>query len=174
MSDEIHNPPSHISDGAWIQNMDQYREMYERSIKDPEGFWAEEAEKFVWFKKWDAVRDFNYNVKQGKIFLEWFIGGKTNITVNCLDRHIETRGDQVAILWEGNEPRENKTLTYRELLSEVCKFANVLKKYGVKKGDRVSIYMPMMWMIFPNLSVCEKLSSYKPPISSWVGRRQSE
>ncbi|TDJ58184.1 MAG: acetyl-coenzyme A synthetase, partial [Nitrospina sp.] len=134
MSDEIHNPPSRISENAWIQNMDQYREMYKRSIADPEGFWAEEAEKFVWFKKWDTVRKFNYNVKKGKIFLEWFIGGKTNITVNCLDRHIETRGDQVAILWEGNEPGENKTLTYSELLSEVCKFSNVLKKYGVKKG----------------------------------------
>lgn len=159
MSDEIHNPPSHISDGAWIQNMDQYREMYERSIKDPEGFWAEEAEKFVWFKKWDTVRDFNYNVKKGKIFLEWFKGGKTNITVNCLDRHIETRGDQVAILWEGNEPGENKTLTYRELLSEVCKFANVLQKYGVKKGDRVSIYMPMIPELAVAMLACARIGA---------------
>jgi len=159
MSDEIHNPPSRISENAWIQNMDQYREMYKRSIADPEGFWAEEAEKFVWFKKWDTVRKFNYNVKKGKIFLEWFIGGKTNITVNCLDRHIETRGDQVAILWEGNEPGENKTLTYSELLSEVCKFSNVLKKYGVKKGDRVSIYMPMIPELAVAMLACARIGA---------------
>ncbi len=159
MSDEIHNPPSRISENAWIQNMDQYHEMYKRSIADPEGFWAEEAEKFVWFKKWDTVRKFNYNVKKGKIFLEWFIGGKTNITVNCLDRHIETRGDQVAILWEGNEPGENKTLTYSELLSEVCKFSNVLKKYGVKKGDRVSIYMPMIPELAVAMLACARIGA---------------
>jgi len=159
MSDEIHNPPSRISENAWIQNMDQYREMYKRSIADPEGFWAEEAEKFVWFKKWDTVRKFNYNVKKGKIFLEWFIGGKTNITVNCLDRHIETRGDQVAILWEGNEPGDNKTLTYSELLSEVCKFSNVLKKYGVKKGDRVSIYMPMIPELAVAMLACARIGA---------------
>ena len=115
MSD-IYNPPSTVSENAWIQNMDQYREMYERSIKDPERFWAEQAEQFVWFKKWDKVRDFNYNVKKGKIFIEWFQGAKTNITANCLDRHIETRGDQTAILWEGNEPGETRSLTYKELL----------------------------------------------------------
>ncbi len=159
MSDEIHNPPSRISEGAWIQNMDQYNEMYERSIKDPDGFWAEEAEKFIWFKKWETVREFNYDVKKGKIFLEWFKGGKTNITVNCLDRHIETRGDQVAILWEGNEPGENKTLTYSELLSEVCKFSNVLKKHGVKKGDRVSIYMPMIPELAVAMLACARIGA---------------
>ena len=159
MSDEIHNPPSHISEGAWIQNMDQYNKVYERSIKDPEGFWAEEAEKFVWYKKWDTVREFNYNVKEGKIFLEWFKGGKTNITANCLDRHIETRGDQVAILWEGNEPGESKTLTYSELLGEVCKFANVLKKHGVQKGDRVSIYMPMIPELAVAMLACARIGA---------------
>ncbi len=159
MSDEIHNPPSRISEGAWIQNMDQYNEMYERSIKDPAGFWAEEAEKFIWFKKWETVREFNYDVKKGKIFLEWFKGGKTNITVNCLDRHIETRGDQVATLWEGNEPGENKTLTYSELLSEVCKFSNVLKKHGVKKGDRVSIYMPMIPELAVAMLACARIGA---------------
>jgi acetyl-CoA synthetase len=158
MSD-IYKPPSTVSETAWIQNMDQYRKMYERSIKDPEGFWAEQAEQFVWFKKWDRVRDFNYNVKKGKIFIEWFQGGKTNITVNCLDRHIESRGDQTAILWEGNEPGETRSLTYKELLDQVCRFSNVLKKHGVKKGDRVSIYMPMIPELAVAMLACARIGA---------------
>ena len=108
---DIYDPPANVSETAWIKSMDQYREMYERSIKDPDGFWAEQAEQFIWFKKWDRVRKFNYNVKKGKILIEWFLGAKTNITVNCLDRHIESRGDQTAILWVGNEPVETRNLT---------------------------------------------------------------
>ena len=157
--DDIYEPPSTVSETAWIQSMDQYREMYERSIKDPEGFWAEQAEQFIWFKKWDKVRDFNYNVKKGKIFIEWFRGAKTNITVNCLDRHIESRGDQTAILWEGNEPGETRSLTYKELLAQVCRFANVLKKHGVKKGDRVSIYMPMIPELAVAMLACARLGA---------------
>ncbi|MEE8127483.1 MAG: AMP-binding protein, partial [Nitrospinaceae bacterium] len=156
---DIYQPPSNVSETAWIQNMDQYREMYERSIKDPEGFWAEQAEQFIWFKKWDQVRDFNYDVKKGKIFIEWFRGAKTNITVNCLDRHIESRGDQTAILWEGNEPGETRSLTYKELLDQVCRFANVLKKHGVKKGDRVSIYMPMVPELAVAMLACARIGA---------------
>ncbi|MEE8205417.1 MAG: acetate--CoA ligase [Nitrospinaceae bacterium] len=156
---DIYQPPSIVSETAWIQNMDQYREMYERSIKDPEGFWAEQAEQFIWFKKWDQVRDFNYDVKKGKIFIEWFRGAKTNITVNCLDRHIESRGDQTAILWEGNEPGETRSLTYKELLDQVCRFANVLKKHGVKKGDRVSIYMPMVPELAVAMLACARIGA---------------
>jgi acetyl-CoA synthetase len=156
---DIYQPPATVSDTAWVQNMDQYQEMYERSIKDPEGFWAEQAEQFIWFKKWDKVRDFNYNVKNGKIFIEWFRGAKTNITVNCLDRHIESRGDQTAILWEGNEPGETCSLTYIELLDQVCRFANVLKKHGVKKGDRVSIYMPMIPELAVAMLACARIGA---------------
>ena len=108
---DMYDPPANVAETAWIKSMDQYREMYERSIKDPDGFWAEQAEQFIWFKKWDRVRKFNYNVKKGKILIEWFLGAKTNITVNCLDRHIESRGDQTAILWVGNEPVETRNLT---------------------------------------------------------------
>jgi len=158
MSD-IYNPPSTFSETAWIQNMDQYREMYERSIKDPDGFWAEQAEQFIWFKKWDKVRDFNYDVRKGNVFIEWFQGAKTNITVNCLDRHIESRGDQTAILWEGNEPGETRSLTYKELLDQVCRFANVLKKHGVKKGDRVSIYMPMVPELAVAMLACARIGA---------------
>ncbi len=156
---DIYHPPSNISENAWIKNMDQYKEMYERSIKDPEGFWAEQAEQFIWYKKWDKVRNFNYNVKNGNIFIEWFRGAKTNITTNCLDRHIEGRGDQTAIIWEGNEPGETRTLTYREVLDQVCRFANVLKKHGVKKGDRVSIYMPMIPELAVAMLACARIGA---------------
>ena len=156
---DIYQPPSNVSANAWIKSMDQYREMYEQSIKDPEGFWAEQAEEFIWFKKWDKVRDYNYDVRKGKIFIEWFQGGTTNITVNCLDRHIESRGDQTAILWEGNEPGETSSLTYRELLDQVCRFGNVLKKHGVKKGDRVSIYMPMIPELAVAMLACARIGA---------------
>ena len=156
---EIYNPSSETSEHALIKDMSQYQKLYERSINDTEGFWNDEAEKFVWFKKWDVVRDFNYNVNDGKVFIEWFKGGKTNITVNCLDRYVESRGDQTALLWEGNDPDENKSLTYKELLEEVCKFANVLKKHGVKKGDRVSIYMPMVLELAIAMLACARIGA---------------
>jgi len=156
---DMYDPPANVSETAWIKSMDQYREMYERSIKDPDGFWAEQAEQFIWFKKWDRVRKFNYNVNKGKIFIEWFLGAKTNITVNCLDRHIESRGDQTAILWEGNEPGETRNLTYQELLTQVCRFSNVLKKHGVKKGDRVSIYMPMVPELAVAMLACARIGA---------------
>ena len=111
MSEKIYNPPKSISENALIQSMDQYRDMYDRSINDPEKFWADEAEKFAWFKKWDHVCDYNYDIRNGDIRIEWFKGATTNITVNCLDRHLEKRGDQIAILWEGNEPGDNFRLT---------------------------------------------------------------
>jgi len=118
--------------------------MYDRSLTDPDGFWAEIAEDFHWFKKWDQVRSFNYDRRKGPISVEWYSGAKTNACYNCVDRHLEQRPDKTAIIWEGNEPGEDSTITYRQLHEQVCKFANVLKSRGVKKGDRVSIYMPMV------------------------------
>ncbi|MBI4382524.1 MAG: acetate--CoA ligase [Nitrospinae bacterium] len=157
--DEIYNPPSNIVQEAWIKSMDQYREMYARSITDPDGFWGEQAEQFVWSKKWEKVRAFNYDVRRGRVFIEWFKGGKTNITVNCLDRHIPGRGGQASIVWEGNDPGESLTLTYRQLLSKVCQFANVLKKHGVKKGDRVSIYLPMVPELAIAMLACARIGA---------------
>ena len=139
--------------------MDEYKNKYQRSIDDPDGFWAEEAEKFVWFDKWDTVRQFNYDVRKGRISIEWFKGGKTNITMNCIDRHLETKGEQAAILWEGNEPGENRSLTYNQLHSEVCRFSNVLKKRGVLKGDRVSIYMPMVPELAIAMLACARIGA---------------
>jgi len=121
----------------------KYRAMYARSVKDPDGFWAEQAKQFVtWSKPWTKVSEWSYDARN--LFIKWFIGGKLNVSYNCLDRHLAKRGDQVAIVWEGDDPRNDKRITYRQLHAEVCKFANVLKSRGVKKGDRVCIYMPMI------------------------------
>ncbi len=120
----------------------QYIEMYQRSIDDPDGFWGEQAEKYLtWSKPWDKVTDWSF---EGDVHIKWFEGGKLNAAYNCLDRHLDTRGDQIAIIWESDDPNVDKKITYRELYEEVCKFSNVLKERGVKKGDRVSIYMPMI------------------------------
>ncbi|MES9970631.1 MAG: acetate--CoA ligase [Candidatus Thiodiazotropha sp.] len=121
----------------------QYQAMYQQSISDPEGFWGEQADKYVtWFKKWDKVVDWSFS--KDDLHIEWFKGATLNVSYNCLDRHLESRGDQVAIIWEGDDPQEDRKITYRELHEEVSKFANVLKSRGVKKGDRVSLYMPMI------------------------------
>ncbi|GMV06910.1 MAG: acetyl-coenzyme A synthetase [Gemmatimonadota bacterium] len=159
MADQIFPPPAEFSARAWIKSLDQYKKMYERSIKDPEGFWGEVAEDFHWFKKWDKVRDYNFDRRNGRIHIEWFTGAKTNITYNALDRHLATRGDQVAIIWEGNEPTETRKITYRELHEQVCRFANVLKAHGVKKGDRVSIYMQMIPELAVAMLACARIGA---------------
>ena len=119
----------------------RYEEMYQRSLSDPDGFWAEQAEAFVdWFSPWDTVRQCNFHTGE----IRWFDGATLNAAYNCIDRHLETRGEQTAIIWEGDEPSDDKKLTFRELHEAVCRFSNVLKGRGVGKGDRVSIYMPMI------------------------------
>ena len=128
---------------ASISHIDKakYDSMYQRSIDDPTGFWADQAEEFVtWYRKWDRVLDWDYH----KGHIRWFEGARLNATYNCVDRHLETRGDQTAIIWEGDDPQDDKHITYKELHQEICKFSNVLKSRGVKKGDRVCIYMPMI------------------------------
>ncbi|TNF85743.1 MAG: acetate--CoA ligase [Gammaproteobacteria bacterium] len=131
--------PEAVRDRCFI-NEDQYKAMYERSIEDPEGFWAEQADIFVdWFEKWTEISD--ANLPAGKV--SWFKGGKLNIAYNCVDRHLETRGEQTAIIWEG-DAGDTAHITYRELHAKVCQLANALKARGVRKGDRVCIYMPMV------------------------------
>ena len=118
-----------------------YKTMYQRSIDEPEKFWGEKAEEFLtWEKKWSKVSDCDFSSAK----INWFVDGKLNVTVNCIDRHLDERGDQIAIIWEGDEPSDDKQLTYKELYEEVCRFSNALKSRGVRKGDRVSIYMPMV------------------------------
>lgn len=127
-------------DRSFIDN-DRYLSLYRESIEDPESFWSTQAEDFItWSKKWDKVQECDFN----NASIKWFINGKLNVSYNCLDRHLESRADQVAIIWEGDDPEVDKAITYRELHEMVCRLANVLKQRGVKKGDRVSIYMPMV------------------------------
>ena len=126
-------------------NTEKYEEMYKQSIEDPENFWAEQADKVDWTKKWDKVMDYNFNTAD----IKWYLGGKLNVTYNCIDRHLEKRGDQTAIIWESDDPNLDKSYTYKELHKEVSLFSNVLKKHNVKKGDVVIIYMPMI----PELSI---------------------
>jgi acetyl-CoA synthetase len=121
----------------------QYDEMYQQSVADPEGFWSEQAEKYLsWFKPWNSVCDWSF--ARDDLHIKWFEGAELNVSYNCLDRHLSSRGDQVAIIWEADDPTEDRKITYAELHQEVCKFSNVLKAQGVNRGDRVSIYMPMI------------------------------
>ena len=139
-----------------ITSFDQYEKEYKRSIEAPEAFWAEQAEAFTWKKKWDNVLSWNFHEPR----VEWFIGGKLNITENCLDRHLEDKGEQVAILWEPNHPdAEARKITYRELHMEVCRFANVLKRNGAKKGDRICIYMPMIPELAIAVLACARIGA---------------
>ena len=136
----VFNPPKELSERAYIRNLIEYKEIYQWSIEDPEGFWAEMAGQLDWYRRWDKVlvEDF----KEGKH--HWFIGGKINVCHNCLDRHLKTwRRNKAALIWEG-DIGDSRVLTYQQLYKEVCKFANVLRKRGVKKGDRVTIYLPMV------------------------------
>jgi acetyl-CoA synthetase len=136
------DPPAELKKNAWVKSFEDYKKMWEESIKDPEKFWARMAEEFMWYKKWDKVRSYDF---KNKIEIKYFDGALTNISVNCLDRWVNSgKGNRTAIIWEGNEPAETRKLTYKELLDETCRFANVLKSKGIKKGDRVSIYMPMI------------------------------
>ena len=153
--DKVYRPDKKFVKRAHIKSMDEYKKMYEESIKNPDEFWAAAAEDFAWFKKWDRVR--SYDFKEGDI--RFFEGGKTNLCYNCLDRHIETRGDQVAILWEGNEPGEDAKYTYSELLAEVEKFANVLLSNGVKYGDRVCLYLQMIPQLPIALLACARIGA---------------
>jgi acetyl-CoA synthetase len=134
-------PSPEFASRAHLKTFADYQAMYDRSVRDPEGFWAEMAEQFVWKQKWTKVREYSF---EPPVSIQWFQGGKTNVSVNCLDRHLPKRGDQTAILWEGNVPGEDSKLTYRELYEEVCRFANALRSLGVKKGDRVCIYLQMI------------------------------
>ncbi len=149
-------PAAKFSQKAHVGSMSQYREMYDRSISDPEGFWGEMAETFYWKEKWSKVRAFDFS---NDVSIRFYEGAKTNICYNAIDRHLETRGDQTAIIWEGNEPGEDSRLTYRELHVEVCKFANVLKSFGVEKGDRVSIYMPMVPELAVAMLACARVGA---------------
>jgi acetyl-CoA synthetase len=139
-----------------ITSFDQYLSEYKRSVENPEGFWAEQAESFLWKKKWDKVLEWNFEEPN----IKWFLGGKLNITENCLDRQLAERGDQAAIIWEPNNPNEEgRKISYKELHAEVCRFANVLKNNGAKKGDRICIYMPMVPELAIAVLACARIGA---------------
>lgn len=157
---EVYPVPEKVQKTAYINSMDQYKKLWERSIKDPEGFWSEIASEYVeWFKKWDKVEEYNFDIKKGPIYLKYFQGGKLNVSYNCLDKHLKTRANKVAIQWEGNEPGEDRALTYKQMHEEVCKFANVLKAQGIKKGDRVQIYLPMIPELAISMLACTRIGA---------------
>ncbi len=157
MNNGLYHPPSEYSKNAWVSSMEEYRNTYDRSVRTPDEYWAGVAEDFYWRKKWDKVLDYNFHRSKGPIYVKWFEGAQTNITYNCLDRHLQTRADQPAIIWEGNEPGEDKVITYRDLHREVSKFANVLKAFGLKKGDRVTIYLPMIPELAISMLACARI-----------------
>ncbi|MCB0501629.1 MAG: AMP-binding protein, partial [Bacteroidetes bacterium] len=139
-----------------ITSIEEYHEVYQKSVEQPEAFWADIAESFEWKKKWDKVLEWDFKTPDVK----WFRGGKLNITENCLDRHLAERGDQKAIIWEANEVGEaTRTLTYKELHVEVCKLANVLKSNGAKKGDRICLYMPMVPELAIAVLACARIGA---------------
>jgi len=141
MSDKLFKVPAEWAKNSYI-NQSSYEAKYKDSINNNEKFWAEEGKRIHWFKPYTKVKDVTYNTK--KVSIKWFYDGTTNVSYNCIDRHLPKRAKQTAIIFEGDDPKESKNITYQELSDEVCKLANGLKEIGVKKGDRVTIYMPMV------------------------------
>src|SRR3954449_3909191 len=139
----------------------QYEAMYAASVQDPEGFWYEQGGRIDWFRPFTKVKNTSFGGPgtSGEVFIRWFEDGVLNAAYNCIDRHLERRGDQVAIIWEGDDPSESRKITYRELHDEVCRFANVLRNRGVGKGDRVTIYLPMVPEAAYAILACARLGA---------------
>src|SRR5581483_642852 len=140
MSEKIYEVPAEWRKRAFADDA-KYKEMYDRSIKDPDGFWREQAKRIDWIKPFTKVKETSFT---GDVSIKWFADGTLNASVNCIDRHLAKRANQTAIIWEGDDPKDSKHISYAELHKEVCRMANVLKAQGAKKGDRVTIYMPMI------------------------------
>ncbi|MBF0460263.1 MAG: acetate--CoA ligase [Magnetococcales bacterium] len=139
-----------------LLNRADYDRLYAESVNNPEAFWGEQAEQFLhWFGKWETVLDWDFR----KAYIRWFDGGQLNVSYNCLDRHLEHHGDQVALIWEGDDPTHSKKITYRELHAEVCRFANALKARNIQKGDRVGIYMPMVPETVVAMLACARIGA---------------
>ena len=147
-------PPAEFSQDARINSLEQYQEMYNESIRDPEKFWGRIAEELHWFQKWERVLDDTETP-----FYKWYVGGKTNLSFNCLDRHLDSEvRNKAAVIWE-REPGDQRVMTYWDLAREVKKFANVLKKLGIKKGDRVAIYLPMIPELAVAMLACARIGA---------------
>ena len=157
---EVYPVPEKIKKMAFISGREAYDKLWKRSIEDPNGFWSEIGKEYVeWFKPFDKVMDYNFDIKKGEIYVKFFEGGKLNVSYNCLDKNLKTRANKVAIQWEGNEPGEQRALTYKQMHEEVCKFANVLKGLGVSKGDRVCLYLPMIPELAISMLACTRIGA---------------
>ncbi|MEO5376408.1 MAG: acetate--CoA ligase [Magnetococcus sp. DMHC-6] len=155
MSDKTYPVSLGVAAHAHI-DAETYASMYRRSIEDSEGFWAEQAEqRLTWIKKWDKVLEYDFT----KAHIRWFEGGRLNVSYNCLDRHLASTGEQIALIWEGDDPQQSKKITYRELYEEVCRFANALKARQIQKGDRVCIYMPMIPEVVVAMLACARIGA---------------
>lgn len=155
-------PSKEFSEKASISTLSEYEKLYQQSIENPEQFWAEQAEKNLdWFKKWDSVMTYDFDSVGNKQapYVEFFKGGKLNVSYNCLDRHLKKRGDKIAIIWQGEREEEKQTLSYKDLHKKVCLFANLLKSKGVKKGTTVTIYMPMIPELVVAMLACARLGA---------------
>ncbi|MDD5083040.1 MAG: acetyl-coenzyme A synthetase N-terminal domain-containing protein, partial [Dehalococcoidales bacterium] len=148
-------PPREFSDKAAVGSMAAYKGLYNWSVKDPDGFWGQLAEQLDWYKKWDSFRVYDFKDKPD---VRHFVGGKINVSYNCVDRHLKTwRKNKAAIVWQGEPEEDVRILTYEQLYYQVCKFANVLKKLGVKKGDTVSVYLPMIPELAITMLACARI-----------------
>jgi acetyl-CoA synthetase len=156
MSDQIHAVPADWAKRAHV-DMAKYNAMYESSVMDPDGFWGEHGKRIDWIKPFTRVKNTTFGPPD--VSIKWFEDGTTNVSTNCIDRHLDKRGDQVAIIWEGDDPSESKKITYKELHAEVCRFANVLRNREVKKGDTVTIYMPMIPEAAYAMLACARLGA---------------
>ncbi|WP_286792038.1 AMP-binding protein, partial [Thalassospira sp. UBA4513] len=141
MSANVYPVPDDIAKGALIDKA-KYDAMYKQSVEDPEGFWGEHGKRIDWIKPYKTVKNVSYDAKD--LYIKWYEDGTLNVAANCLDRHLEKRGDQTAIIFEGDDPNVSEHITYRDLYERTCRFANALKSMGVAKGDRVVIYLPMI------------------------------
>ena len=156
MSEKLYSASDDFRNRAHVKTMEAYQTLYNESCNDPDAFWSRIGKEYLsWFQPFSKVREFDYYQPT----IKYFIGGKTNVAYNCLDRHLEEHGEKIAIIWEGNEPGEDKTITYKQLHADVCKFANVLKANGVKKGDRVTIYMPMIPELPVAMLACARIGA---------------
>ncbi|MEK9150259.1 MAG: acetate--CoA ligase [Candidatus Desantisbacteria bacterium] len=161
--ERIFYPPEELSQDAHIKSMEEYERLYQESIEEPEAFWARQAEENIdWFKKWDKVLEYDFS-KIGEVegpYLKFFQGARLNVSYNCLDRHLATaRRNKAALIWQGEKEEERRTLTYQQLHTEVCKFANVLKKHGVKKGDRITLFLPMILELPIAMLACSRIGA---------------
>ncbi|HKI83882.1 MAG TPA: AMP-binding protein, partial [Candidatus Krumholzibacteria bacterium] len=152
---EVYPVKEHIRNSAHIQSMDEYERLYRLSLDNPQWFWSEQAKLLDWFHPWNTVFDADYD----EVDFAWFSGGRLNACYNCVDRHLEKKGDQTAMIWASDEAGTYRHITYRELKHEVCRIANVLKAHGVKKGDRVCMYMPMIPELAFSMLACARIGA---------------